>query len=129
VKACRTLSENFAKAGDSVRAEYYRNAAVRLWYKISAISHVTPEQMEIYGGQPNKQCADYLTKYDPGRMIWNGYTGAAGWMMRQAVEGVMGYSLEGGVVLAPEDISEPRGGLKVSGIERDVSRSSLNKVL
>ena len=31
-----------------------------------------------------------LTAFDPGRMIWNGYTGAAGWMFRQALEGVLG---------------------------------------
>ena len=29
-------------------------------------------------GQPNKQAADMVTTFDPGRMIWNGYTGAAG---------------------------------------------------
>ena len=31
-----------------------------------------------------------VTTFDPGRMIWNGYTGAAGWMFRQALEGVLG---------------------------------------
>jgi cyclic beta-1,2-glucan synthetase len=98
-----------------------------LWFKISAISHVTPEQIEIYGGQPNKQCADYLTKYDPGRMIWNGYTGAAGWMLRQAVEGVMGYNLESGVVAAPADLNDMRGGLKIGGLTRDVGGSPLRK--
>ena len=36
-----------------------------------------------------------LTTFDPGRMIWNGYTGAAGWLFRQALEGVLGARLEG----------------------------------
>jgi cyclic beta-1,2-glucan synthetase len=35
-----------------------------------------------------------VTTFDPGRMIWNGYTGAAGWMFRQALEGVLGLRLE-----------------------------------
>ena len=52
--------------------------------------HVMPSEIETYGGQPNKQAADMLTAFDPGRMIWNGYTGAAGWMFRQALEGVAG---------------------------------------
>ena len=56
-------------------------------------------------------------------MIWNGYTGAAGWMLRQAVEGVMGYALEGGEVHAPVDLDVPRGGLKVKALERDLTKS------
>jgi cyclic beta-1,2-glucan synthetase len=125
VKACRILSENFAKAGNIEAAKEYRDASARLWFKISAISHVTPDQIEIYGGQPNKQCADYLTKHDPGRMIWNGYTGAAAWMLRQAIEGVMGYELDSDVITAPTDLADLRGDLKVGGIERDISCSPL----
>lgn len=125
VKACRMLSEQFTDAGDAESAQQYRDASARLWFKISAISHVTPDQIEIYGGQPNKQCADYLTKHDPGRMIWNGYTGAAAWMLRQAVEGVMGYGLNHGVIKSPIDLEKPRGDLKVRGIMRDVSKSPL----
>ena len=121
VKACRMLSEQAAAAGDAESARHYRNASARLWFKISAITHVTPDQIEIYGGQPNKQCADYLTRYDPGRMIWNGYTGAAGWMFRQAIEGVIGAKLVDGKVTPPEDIGEPRGELRVVGIERNAS--------
>jgi len=125
VRACRLLSEKLADSGDSEAAAQYRNAATRLWFKISAISHVTPDQIEIYGGQPNKQCADYLTKYDPGRMIWNGYTGAAAWMLRQAVEGVMGYELIQGEIKSPADIAEPRGDVRVNSIERCVAKSPL----
>ena len=42
-----------------------------------------------------------VTTFDPGRMIWNGYTGAAGWMFRQAIEGVLGYRLVDGAVVPP----------------------------
>ena len=37
-----------------------------------------------------------VTTFDPGRMIWNGYTGAAGGMLRQALEGVLGQRLAAG---------------------------------
>jgi len=125
VRACRLLTEQFAAAGDAETAQQYRDAAARLWLKISAISHTTPEQIEIYGGQPNKQCADYLTKFDPGRMIWNGYTGAAAWMLRQAIEGVMGATLVNGEVHLPDDLSVPRGDLRCTNLVRDVSLSPL----
>ena len=118
VKACRLLSEQFAASGDTGAAAHYRDTAARLWFKIAAISHTTPEQIEIYGGQPNKQCADYLTEFEPGRMIWNGYTGAAAWMFRQAIEGVIGASLRDGRVSLPNDLHIQRGGLKVHGLER-----------
>ena len=44
-----------------------------------------------------------VTTFDPGRMIWHGYTGAAGWMFRQALEGVLGLRLVDGVMVAPAD--------------------------
>ena len=126
VRACRLLAEQFAAAGNANLEKYYRDASARLWFKISAISHTTPEEIEIYGGQPNKQSADYLTKFDPGRMIWNGYTGAAGWMFRQAIEGVMGATLVGGEVRLPNDFGEPRGSLICKVLKRDVTLSPLN---
>jgi len=112
VMACRLLSEKFEAAGDRQTARYYRDATARLWYKIAAISHTTPQQIEIYGGQPNKQAADYLTEHEPGRMIWNGYTGAAGWMLRQGIEGVLGYRLENGQIKTPQDAGLERGKLR-----------------
>ena len=125
VRACRLLVEQFAAAGDAETAQIYRDAAARLWYKTAAISHTTPEGIEVYGGQPNKQCADYLTKFDPGRMIWNGYTGAAAWMLRQAIEGVMGATLVDGEIQLPGDLDLPRGELVCKGLKRDVSLSPL----
>ena len=49
-----------------------------------------------------------VTTFDPGRMIWNGYTGAAGWMFRQALEGVLGLRLVGGEVVPPDDAARRR---------------------
>jgi cyclic beta-1,2-glucan synthetase len=101
VGAARLLADRFERAGDAEEARRYRDTAYRLWLKVSPLPHTTPEEVETYGGQPNKQAADMVTTFDPGRMIWNGYTGAAGWMFRQALEGVLGYRLDRGTVVAP----------------------------
>ncbi|VGO13071.1 Cellobiose phosphorylase [Pontiella desulfatans] len=124
-RACRLLAERFAEQGDQETAQHYRDACARIWYKVSAISHVTKEEIEIYGGQPNKQCADYLTKYDQGRMIWNGYTGAAAWMLRQACESVIGATLINNEVIMPNDLDVERGELKFKKLKRDVTKSPL----
>ena len=83
-----------------------------------------PGEIETYGGQPNKQAADMVTTFDPGRMIWNGYTGAAGWMFRQAIEGVLGFRLDGGRVVPPADLA-PAGELAVVRVVRDTRGSPL----
>jgi len=126
-RACRLLSERFAAQGDEETARHYRDAAVRLWYKISAIPHTRGAEIENYGGQPNQQCADYLTVHDPGRMIWNGYTGAAGWMLRQACESVVGATLVNNEVILPADLNEPRGGLTVKRIRRNLAKSPMKE--
>jgi cyclic beta-1,2-glucan synthetase len=119
-RACRLLCEQFAAKGDQETAQHYRDAAVRIWFKISAIPHTRGAEIENYGGQPNQQCADYLTVHDPGRMIWSGYTGAAGWMLRQACESVVGATLSNNQVILPKDIDQPREGLTVKQIRRSV---------
>jgi cyclic beta-1,2-glucan synthetase len=116
IKAARILAEGFEKRGEGVRAAEYRSIAYRLWLKISPLTHVVPQKIEIYGGQPNKQAADMLTKFDPGRMIWHGYTGAAGWMLRQAIEGVVGASLIRNELILPNDLDKPRGSLKIKSV-------------
>lgn len=126
-RACRLLSERFAAQGDLETAQYYRDAAVRLWFKISAIPHTKGTEIENYGGQPNQQCADFLTVHDPGRMIWSGYTGAAGWMLRQACESVIGATLVNNKVILPADFSQPRGGLTIKRIRRNLAKSPLEK--
>ena len=101
VGAARILAEQSGARGGPTRRGRYRETAHRLWLKISAIPHAVPGEIETYGGQPNKQAADMVTTFDPGRMIWNGYTGAAGWMFRQALEGVLGMRLVRGEVVPP----------------------------
>jgi cyclic beta-1,2-glucan synthetase len=122
-RACRLLAEQFAAQGDEETAKHYRDAAVRLWYKISAIPHTRGAEIENYGGQPNQQCADVLTVHDPGRMIWSGYTGAAGWMLRQACESVVGATLVNNEVILPNDLAEPRNGLTIKSLRRNLAKS------
>ena len=123
IKASRILAERFERDGDHDQADRYRETCYRLGLKISPIAHMAPDEVEIYGGQPNKQAADMLTTFDPGRMIWNGYTGAAGWMLRQACEGVVGANLVNSEVIPPDDLDKPRGKLKVTRVHRSVGES------
>ena len=85
------------------------------------------QEIEIYGGQPNKQPADILTTYDRGRMIWNGYTGAAGWLLRQSMEGVIGAQLVNNELVLPSDLDKGRGSLKINHVSRNVEVSPLSK--
>src|SRR5699024_7003691 len=101
VGAARILSEQRGRQGDADGAKAYVETAYRLWRKISSIPHAKTGEIEVFGGQPNEQAADMVTTFDPGRMIWNGYTGAAGWMLRQALEGVLGRRLAAGAVVDP----------------------------
>ena len=66
-----------------------------------------------------------FTTFDQGRMIWNGYTGAAGWMLREACEGVIGATLIGNQVVPPADLDEPRGDLHVRRLQRNLEESPL----
>ncbi|MDP3790886.1 MAG: hypothetical protein Q8R38_02455 [Candidatus Omnitrophota bacterium] len=119
IRAARIIAEEFDKKGNQDKAGEYRATAYRLWLKVSAIWHMTEKEIEVYGGQPNKQAADLLTNFDPGRMIWHGYTGAAGWMLRQAMEGVIGASLVKNELIMPSDLDKPRGELKIKSVRRE----------
>ncbi len=82
-------------------------------------------EIETYGGQPNQQAADMVTTFDPGRMIWNGYTGAAGWMFRQALEGVLGLRLAGGRDRPADRPRSPAGELSLVRVVRDTTAQPL----
>ena len=125
VGAARLLGDRAALDGHPDDAGHYREAAYRLWRKVSPLPHVEPDQIETYGGQPNKQAADMVTTFDPGRMIWHGYTGAAGWMFRQGIEGVLGYRLVGGRVVPPSDPDATPVELGEAQVSRDVDASPL----
>jgi cyclic beta-1,2-glucan synthetase len=57
-------------------------------------------------------------------MIWNGYTGAAGWMFRQALEGMLGLRLVASEIVPPPDLA-PAGDLALVRVSRDLTRSPL----
>jgi cyclic beta-1,2-glucan synthetase len=122
VGAARVLADDAASQGRTEDARHFRDTAFRLWWKISAIPHSVPGEIETYGGQPNQQAADMVTTFDPGRMIWNGYTGAAGWMFRQALEGVLGLRLGGGAMVPPTEWT-PAGDLTLVRASRDLTAS------
>jgi cyclic beta-1,2-glucan synthetase len=124
VGAARLISERLERDGRADEARRYRETAYRLWLKIAAIAHALPGEIETYGGQPNQQAADMVTTFDPGRMIWNGYTGAAGWVFRQALEGVLGVRLAGGELVSAADLAS-NGDLSLMRVTRDLSRSPL----
>lgn len=124
VGAARILAEQSQREGKTLEARDHVQTAYRLWLKISPIPHTTEGEIETYGGQPNKQASDMVTTFDPGRMIWNGYTGAAGWMFRQALEGVLGLRLVAGRIVAPTDL-EPPAELGAFRLSRDPSGSPL----
>ena len=118
VGAARILAEQSEREGRPDEARRFVETAYRLWLKISAIPHAVPGEIETYGGQPNKQAADMVTTFEPGRMIWNGYTGAAGWMFRQALEGVLGMRLvarRGRPARRPRRAGRARPGARLAG--------------
>jgi cyclic beta-1,2-glucan synthetase len=125
VGAARLLANQAASEGRSDDARHYREAAYRLWRKVSPLAHVEADQVETYGGQPNKQAADMVTTFDPGRMIWHGYTGAAGWMFRQAIESVLGYRLIDGKFQPPQDPEATPTELGEAHVSRQVEGSPL----
>src|SRR5262249_18751181 len=122
VDAARILAEKLESAGQADEARRYRETAWRLWLKISPIPHVAAGEVETYGGQPNKQAADMVTTFDPRRMIRPGYTGAAGWCFRQAVEGFLGLRLDGGRIVPPTEMV-PCGDVAIVRLARDLHRS------
>jgi cyclic beta-1,2-glucan synthetase len=122
VGAARILAERSRRGGDAAKEREYVETAYRLWGKIASLSHTRGGEIEVFGGQPNQQAADMVTTFDPGRMIWNGYTGAAGWMFRQALEGVLGFRLASGAVVDPA-VPEPPAELGPVRVVREIERS------
>ncbi|AHL76298.1 glycosyl transferase [Stutzerimonas stutzeri] len=80
----------FAKLGDG-------NAACRMFTLLNPINHArTSEQSQRYKVEPYVVAADvYGVAPHNGRGGWTWYTGAAGWMYRAGVEGILGIRREG----------------------------------
>ncbi|MBK8537399.1 MAG: glycosyl transferase [Candidatus Competibacteraceae bacterium] len=78
-----------------------RERAARLLEMLSPISRtLTPEAVAIYQLEPFMVAADvYGVAPHIGRGGWSGYTGAAGWMLRVALESILGLELVEGHTL------------------------------
>ena len=78
--------------------------ATELFALLNPINHArTPEAVERYKVEPYAVAADvYSVSPHVGRGGWTWYTGAAGWMYRAGVEGILGIRREGVfLVIAP----------------------------
>ncbi|TFG87573.1 MAG: glycosyl transferase, partial [Gemmatimonadales bacterium] len=81
-----------------------RHRATALLEMINPVSHAsTPEQVERYQVEPYVMAADvYGNAPHIGRGGWTWYTGSSGWMLRVALESVLGLRAEGKtLVVAP----------------------------
>ena len=69
-----------------------RNRAAKLLDMLTPIHHaLTPEAVAVYRLEPFVVAADiYGAAPHVGRGGWSGYTGAAGWMLRVALESILG---------------------------------------
>ena len=89
----------FAKLGDGDKAG-------ELFALLNPINHArTPVETERYKVEPYVVAADlYSVAPHVGRGGWTWYTGAAGWMYRAGVEGILGIRLEGGCLVVNPSI-------------------------
>ncbi len=78
-----------------------RARAARLLERLSPVTHSrTPSDVAVYQVEPYVVAADvYSNPQHLGQGGWTWYTGSAGWMLRVALESVLGVSLEGGSTL------------------------------
>jgi cyclic beta-1,2-glucan synthetase len=82
-----------------------RERALALLEMILPLSHArTPEEVAVYQVEPYVMAADvYAVPPHVGRGGWSWYTGSSGWMLRVALESVLGLRMEDGerLVLRP----------------------------
>jgi cellobiose phosphorylase len=85
------LIRAFAELGQGSRA-------CQLLEMLSPVSHTaSPDKLNVYKSEPYVVAAD-VYGYPPhvGRAGWTWYTGSAGWMLRVALESILGLQLERG---------------------------------
>jgi cyclic beta-1,2-glucan synthetase len=78
-----------------------RDRAAHLLELLSPVSHAqTREQVALYQVEPYVIAADvYGAAPHVGRGGWTWYTGSAGWMLRVALESILGVTVEDGTTL------------------------------
>ena len=95
VDALAKLAVQARAEGDAQSAAALFRQAFDTWIAISPISKLTtPADADIYGLPPHQQPADiYEGPGYEGHGGWSWYTGAAGWLLRAAVESICGVKL------------------------------------
>jgi cellobiose phosphorylase len=99
-----------------------RDRAARLLNLLNPVNHaLTPEAVERYRVEPYVVCADvYGAPPHVGRGGWTWYTGSSGWMLRVALESVLGLGFEDGNTLVvapciPDDWPEFKAAFRLPG--------------
>ncbi|MDR3288625.1 MAG: glycosyl transferase family 36 [Peptococcaceae bacterium] len=71
--------------------------ALALWQMLNPVNHARTEMEAVrYKAEPYVMAADvYANPQHVGRGGWTWYTGAAGWMYQAAVEGILGFRVQG----------------------------------
>jgi hypothetical protein len=89
-----------------------RERAAPALAQLSPVRHGgTPERAQRYLGEPYVIAADiYGVEPHIGRVGWTWYTGSAGWMLRVALESVLGVRFEDGNVLVRRTARGPMAG-------------------
>jgi cyclic beta-1,2-glucan synthetase len=109
----------FAKLGEGARA-------AELFALLNPINHSrSPEQAVRYAVEPYVVAADiYSTAPHAGRGGWSWYTGAAGWMYRAGIEGILGIRREAGTLVVQPCIPPEWPGFEavvnVQGVRLDI---------
>ncbi len=90
--------------------------AVDLFVILNPINHaLTPDDAARYRGEPYAIAGDvYSTAPHEGRVGWSWYTGAAGWMYRAGIEGIMGLTRAGDHLVIDPTIPKAWAGVSVT---------------
>ncbi len=90
--------------------------AVELFGILNPINHaLTPAGAARYRGEPYAIAGDvYSTAPHEGRVGWSWYTGAAGWMYRAGIEGILGLTRKGDMLVIDPSLPQDWPGVSVT---------------
>jgi cyclic beta-1,2-glucan synthetase len=113
----------FAKLGDGARA-------AELFALVNPIRHAsTPDEVQRYRVEPYVVAADvYSVAPHVGRGGWTWYTGAAGWMYRAGLEGILGLRKEGAALVLQPSLPPGWPGFEAS-VQQGATRYELRVTL
>ncbi len=116
VDAWVAVAERARADGDAGGAAAAMARAVRCWRAISPLGKTEGDELDVYGLAPHQQPADiYDGDSYGGRGGWSWYTGSAARML-SAAYAILGLRMQDGRIVIPDDLSEPRGDLRIRRI-------------